>query len=382
LVRIGKTPLIDINSCHIVNRLQIEHNCLQDLIHHSIHVKNTRILKAVQHILARIVEEKVRIKQLDDLLTRLYEPIIWRSLKVANPRVRCNAAIQLGYVFPLLPANLPPRLMQEQLEEQLEHVKQLQNDPVPLVRVKGVLATGRILSLYWELVPTVYQSSLLLHLIDELAFDASDYRVREAVFQALRLVLDNHLSHGFLKAHLPRLAVLMHDSSEKVRLAFVLLLNEIKRIKAIKFWEVVPIDHLLARLREESLHSLQDGAALTSVESSKVVEGLVALLSDTYFPVKKPASQWVIRCIALVEADHMAALEFFRALAPQLVPSIAVKFIGKLFKKILVPWYKLKVTGVASKPSNDDASEVGEDDQEPNAKRAKTSKCQSTSLQT
>jgi hypothetical protein len=65
--------------------------------------------------------------------------------------------------------------------------------------VKGVLAAGRILSLYWEVIPTQLHTTLILHCIDQLAFDSSDFRIRESVFQALQLILDNHLSHSLLK---------------------------------------------------------------------------------------------------------------------------------------------------------------------------------------
>jgi condensin-2 complex subunit G2 len=73
-----------------------EMNCIQELIHLSIHAKNSKVLKSIQQLLARIVEEKVKLKQFEEVLTRLYEPILWRSLKVANPKVRCNAAVQFG----------------------------------------------------------------------------------------------------------------------------------------------------------------------------------------------------------------------------------------------------------------------------------------------
>jgi len=38
----------------------------------------------------------------DEMLARLYEPILWRSLKCANPKVRENAAILMIDAFPLV----------------------------------------------------------------------------------------------------------------------------------------------------------------------------------------------------------------------------------------------------------------------------------------
>jgi len=224
---------------------------------------------------------------------------------------------------------------------------------VPAVRVKGVLATGRILSLYWEVIPTPFHTFSILYCIDHLAFDSADFRVRESVFHALQLILDNHLSHSLLQrtlflfsyffsfhqnramnhsnvcvcgcdvarrydspvnfssslylcvVHLPRLAPLIHDHSDKVRLAFVRLLNALKHIKSMKFWEIVPMEHLLARLRDEtsSCSSIATQGPTTSSISHKITLGLVSLLQDTYFPVQKELKQWIVRCVTLIQTD-------------------------------------------------------------------------------
>jgi hypothetical protein len=358
---------------------KIEMNCIQELIHLSIHAKNPRVLKSIQQLLARIVEEKVTLKSFEETLTRLYEPILWRSLKVANPKVRCNAAVQFAYVFPLLPSNLPPRLMQDRIVEQLEHLKHLLQDPVPAVRVKGVLATGRILSLYWEVIPTPFHTFSILYCIDHLAFDSADFRVRESVFHALQLILDNHLSHSLLQLHLPRLAPLIHDHSDKVRLAFVRLLNALKHIKSMKFWEIVPMEHLLARLRDEtsSCSSIATQGPTTSSISHKITLGLVSLLQDTYFPVQKELKQWIVRCVTLIQTDPRAAVEFYRTLAPQLSPSLVVKFVTKIFEKLVVPWIKGHTLPAHSSTEGEESVETenaeneSNDDEKRPSKRAK-----------
>jgi condensin-2 complex subunit G2 len=45
--------------------------------------------------------DKKRERNVDETLTRLYQPILWRALKVANPVVRANAAALLSDAFPL-----------------------------------------------------------------------------------------------------------------------------------------------------------------------------------------------------------------------------------------------------------------------------------------
>ncbi len=45
----------------------------------------------------------------DETLVRLYEPILWRALRVANPTVRANAAALLADAFPLQNPDAPAR---------------------------------------------------------------------------------------------------------------------------------------------------------------------------------------------------------------------------------------------------------------------------------
>ena len=45
--------------------------------------------------------QQKRQRGVDQMLLRLYEPILWRSLKVANPHVRRNAATLFVEAFPL-----------------------------------------------------------------------------------------------------------------------------------------------------------------------------------------------------------------------------------------------------------------------------------------
>lgn len=83
-------------------RIRIEHNCVQDYIKNSIHVKNPQLIAHSRMILEHFHMQKLNLKHVDSMLVRLYEPIIWRSLQVANPYVRRNAVVQFAIAFPLV----------------------------------------------------------------------------------------------------------------------------------------------------------------------------------------------------------------------------------------------------------------------------------------
>lgn len=83
-------------------RIRIEHNCIQDFIKQAIHLKDSRLVKNAQIVLKYFQTQKLQFKHIDAMLARLYEPILWRSLQVANSFVRRNAVTQFALAFPLV----------------------------------------------------------------------------------------------------------------------------------------------------------------------------------------------------------------------------------------------------------------------------------------
>jgi condensin-2 complex subunit G2 len=217
------------------------------------------------------------------MLLRLYEPIIWRSLKVANPlgkqttahyvqghlvsltcttyvfldAVRRNATVLLADAFPLQDPDSAQRETDELLQKQFNQFEALLNDDVPVVRCVAVQVLSvhlhslflgfqvclsrvtthlqgvcRILGVFWELIPPATIRTLLTRLINDSARDKayglprpqvlalrgllktdvfvlflfscitlrSSSAVRQAVFEGLRYLLDNHLSQPVLKS--------------------------------------------------------------------------------------------------------------------------------------------------------------------------------------
>lgn len=63
--------------------------------------------------------------------------------------------------------------------------------------------------------------------------------------QGLCIILENRLSHPVLRELLPLLQNHLHDTSEKVRIAFLELLLLVKGMRMVKFWHIAPLEHLL-----------------------------------------------------------------------------------------------------------------------------------------
>ena len=80
----------------------------------------------------------------------MYGPILWRSLRAANPRVRVNAAVVLSATFPLKSSSASPKEMERAVQKGTSALEALLTDSDPRVRVAGSEATATVLATFWN----------------------------------------------------------------------------------------------------------------------------------------------------------------------------------------------------------------------------------------
>ncbi|KJE93895.1 hypothetical protein CAOG_04613 [Capsaspora owczarzaki ATCC 30864] len=310
---------------------RIEQTCLQDLMSCAVHASR-KGLSSLSSVLRRVLScwhSQKKVAGVDEMLVRLYDPIIWRSLSVANPAVRCNAAAILIDAFPLRNPEATASESDALLQKQIEALGMLlSNEPSPAVRCIAVQGSCRILSMYWDLLPEGVIRALLDQLTLELAFDSNSSGVRTAVVQGLGFLLNNHLAQATVKQLLPRIRNLIHDTAEQTRVAMLDLLLLIKKIRTIRFWDVVPVNHLLARLESEA--SVLSAAPAATTASRRIVE----LLSNSYFPEDKEPEARLTRCIALVTSNRAASRQFYRFLHAYVPLPLLTTFIMHLCRYV------------------------------------------------
>ncbi|MBN3308091.1 CNDG2 protein, partial [Amia calva] len=286
--------------------------CLQDYMHHGVHLHRSSPVHAkVRQILSYFHNQKLR-QGVDEMLFRLYQPILWRALKARNSEVRANAALLFTEAFPIQDPSFNNEAMDSAIQKQFEVLFSLLEDPQPLVRSTGILGVCRITSKYWEMIPPAILTDFLKKMVIDLAADVSCADVRCAVFKCMTLVVDNKLSHPLLEQLLPLLKNSLHDNSEKVRVAVVELLLKIKAVRAAKFWKVCTMEHLLARLETDS-HS--------------VARRLVNLLFNSFFPVNQSEEVWCERCVALIQMNPTAARRFYQYAHEHTAPTNIAKLM-------------------------------------------------------
>uniref|UniRef100_A0A8B9F4M7 Non-SMC condensin II complex subunit G2 n=1 Tax=Amazona collaria TaxID=241587 RepID=A0A8B9F4M7_9PSIT len=291
----------------------LEHNCIQDFMHHGIHLpKSSPVHSKVREVLSYFHKQSKVRQGVEEMLYRLYQPILWRALKARNSEVRSNAAFLFVDAFPVCDPSFNTEEMNNEIQKQFEELFSLLEDPHPVVRSTGILGVSQITSKYWEMIPATVLADLLNKLIGELACDTTSADVRCSVFKCLPVILDNKLSHPLLEQLLPTVRHSLHDNSEKVRVAFVDMLLKVKTVKAAKFWKICPMEHLLTRLE---------------VDSRPVSRRIVNLLFNSFFPINQPENVWCERCVTLIQMNSAAARKFYQYACEYTAPTNIAKLM-------------------------------------------------------
>ncbi|NXW89316.1 CNDG2 protein, partial [Alopecoenas beccarii] len=278
--------------------LEILESCIQDFMHHGIYLpRSSSVHSKVREMLSYFHKQSKVRQGVEELLYRLYQPILWRALKARNSEVRSNAAFLFVDAFPVRDPSFNAEEMDNEIQKQFERLFSLLEDPHPVVRSTGILGVTQIIAKYWEMIPPTVLADLLTKLTGDLAYDVTSADVRCAVFKCLPIILDNKLSHPLLEQLLPAVKNSLHDNSEKVRVAFVDMLLKIKATKAAKFWKICPMEHLLTRLE---------------VDSRPVSRRIVNLLFSSFFPFDHSEDVWCERCVTLIQMNSAAARKFYQ----------------------------------------------------------------------
>ncbi|XP_073533783.1 condensin-2 complex subunit G2 [Phyllobates terribilis] len=333
----------------------IEHVCIQDLMHHGVHLpKNSPVFSKVRMILSYFHQQKLR-QGVEEMLYRLYQPIMWRGLKARNAHVRNNAALLYVEAFPLRDPNMSHEEMENNIQKQFEELFNLLEDPTPIVRCTGVLGVCKITAKYWEMIPPLILADFIKKIIGDLAADITSAEVRASVFKCMIYLLENKLSHPLLEQMLPVLKNSLHDNSEKVRVAFVEMLIKIKAARAAKFWKVCPMEHLLARLE---------------MDSRPVCRRLVNLMFHSFFPVNEPEEIWCERCVALIQMNPAAARKFYQYTYEHTAPTNIAKLM-LLIRRCLNACLQKTICN-AEEMDDDDGDNYDANEREPGKKANKS----------
>ncbi len=158
------------------------------------------------------------------------------------------------------------------------------------------------------------------------ASDASSPAVRAAAVDAVAILLGEGRTHAVLRPLLPSIGNLIHDRSGKVRLAVANMLLMVKKIRGMKYYHVVPANHLLARLADEG-RGRND-------PRGPVARALSDLLGNSFFPTGRDTTMTDIvnRTMTLLTDSPRAAAVFYRNASTLLSVNSISRLIAALTK--------------------------------------------------
>jgi condensin-2 complex subunit G2 len=116
-------------------------------------------------------------------LCRLWEPLLWRHLTVANALVRRSSAEMLFDAFPVENPDAHIHEKASSHDAQYKIMLELLADPDVEVRVTAVHGVARIIIVFWPILPTTFLSQAMRYMMKDLAFDAASPKVRAAVLK-------------------------------------------------------------------------------------------------------------------------------------------------------------------------------------------------------
>ncbi|GMN34363.1 hypothetical protein TIFTF001_004647 [Ficus carica] len=119
------------------SRDEIENRYLQELIEGAIYARTESLAASVRRVLGAFINQRTT-NGVEKLLFRLSEPLIFRSLQVANPNVRQNALHLLLDLFPLEDPDSTKEMKDTMLGKQFYLLEKLLVDDYPDTRVVAV----------------------------------------------------------------------------------------------------------------------------------------------------------------------------------------------------------------------------------------------------
>ncbi|KAL0450164.1 UNVERIFIED_CONTAM: Condensin-2 complex subunit G2 [Sesamum latifolium] len=293
-------------------KYEIENGFLQGLVEGAIYASSVALAASIRRILGGFVSNRTT-EGVDKLIFCLAEPIIFRSLQVANSNVRQNALHLLLDLFPLEDPDATKEAKDTLLEKQFFLLDKLLMDECPDVRAVAVEGSCRILYLFWEVIPSPIITKIITRTCNDMALDACT-EVRLSTVNGVIYLLGNPQSHEVLKVLLPRLGYLIMDSTSTVRAAVADLLLLLNDIRNFHFHKVVSIDILVSTLANDQ---------------PLVARKITKLLIPSYFPSKVTEEEACKRMITLIKRSPTAGARFCEFAASE---GASLRSLMKLFK--------------------------------------------------
>jgi condensin-2 complex subunit G2 len=138
-------------------RMHVE-EMMEQYAYSMIHAKHTTLNKSLSIFMEPFYQQQ-KTPAVEDLLHRIYGPILWRATAAANSQVRVNAVKVLAQVFPLQDAS--HNHTEQAVRQACTALTTLLKDDQPAVRMAAAEAVGKVMTEFWDVLPPATIRSFL-----------------------------------------------------------------------------------------------------------------------------------------------------------------------------------------------------------------------------
>ncbi|KAL0233978.1 hypothetical protein PCE1_002481 [Barthelona sp. PCE] len=297
-----------------VIRKQVE-NIFGQIVKYSMLCENKKITENCRAFIFHWWDKR-RKKDVETVVLRLTEVLMFRYLMCANNFVRANAArLLVMFLLPISP-DLNKKQQKSKQQEILQTYSNMLDDESDVVRALAVKGICVILREFWlpNRLNEATCRAFLDILLSNLAFDAKSPDVRCAVLEGTCAVLENEFTHPFVREHLGKLLRLLYDKSAKVRRSALKVVVAIAHLRNIGLLEFLQLEELMFLLLVESDEKLKKKIAAIIIETTlskdstpeKLLQRIMTMCSRSVVGTAE-----LFRMIPLIET-HKRSLMFSR----------------------------------------------------------------------
>ncbi|KAI6186269.1 hypothetical protein M3Y98_00114600 [Aphelenchoides besseyi] len=238
-------------SANSISKLDVEEQLYEPLIRNTI-LTQPKYAEKFAAILRGSVDDLYG--GVAEMLFRVSKPLIWRYLDATNASVRLGAFRAQVLVFP--PKTSDPIEESTYFGRHYDALNSALLDESIAVCIQAIESTFKILSVWWDNVPTTKLEKMLQSIITLSSQEVVEIRV--AVIQGLRLFANcRDAAHRMFPIIKTICTAGIDDEAEKVRLFTCKLLCLFQENETFKTQTIVPFKNLLFRLDFEENQSIE-----------------------------------------------------------------------------------------------------------------------------
>ncbi|CAJ0591135.1 unnamed protein product [Cylicocyclus nassatus] len=298
------------------------------------------------HVLSAFSGTNAEKARVDGMLVRCFDSVLWIGIDSCNDMVRYSASTVLLGFYPLIDEDDFKK--DECLYKQHSSMMNMLKDECTPIRTMAAKRVLKILSTFWNFIPRDFIKQYMTFIVDVLSRD-SVVAVRLAVYEGMRYLITvpaclNAAEHALKCISLNGI----NDKNERVRMAAFEMLKLLKGHRYIRFFDVVPMEEVLARLQIET--------------SESVRRQIVPLIFKSFFPdpERVDRNERMKRIAFLIKHGRICALSFHRLLFPLGLVTIKEAVEHIQFMTILV--YRSFSKGIAADTTMDSSTSLLLDD--------------------